>query len=244
MSTIPITVRTAVRTTAGVVAVSAIALIAPLGASAVAAPISHQAGPVISAPAKPATSAVKIWVNGHYTKGADLDVFAYPGNDSHGRAFTHAVVVGPHGIKVTLTPAADAGYLVGTVHVPAALRGSWMRLTLITPDGHRASVVVTKAASKPAHSAPVKVWADRGYDLDGFLDVYAYPGNDRHGKAFRSARVVGPDGISGVLTPAADRGYLVGSIQVPDAVRGATIRLTLITPDGHRATMLTRPAGR
>lgn len=231
--------RTPVRVAAAFIAAGAFATLMPQAAT-----VSYAAPTHSVAVASTKASALKIWTGGHYVKGADLDVYAYPGTNAKGVAFRSATVVGPHGIRATLTPAADAGYLVGTVHVPAALRGSWMRLTLVNPAGAQASVVVTQAAKKAAtvKVSPVKLWADGGYDRDGYVDVNAYPGNDRHGIAFRSATVVGPAGMRTTLSPAADGGYLTGELQVPDALRGATIKLTLITPAGVRTSVLVKPA--
>lgn len=119
---------------------TAVATVAALAALAPVATSTAQAAPSARAEQK-----VSIVAENRFSQGQDVDVHAFAGFDRKGVVFDRATVVGPHGIRARLTPAADAGVLVGTVHVPRALKGTWIRLTLITPDGHRASTIVRHA---------------------------------------------------------------------------------------------------
>lgn len=90
----------------------------------------------------PKPAPVKVWAEGRMRPGATLGVFAQAGVDRKGAPVTRATVVGPRGMKATLTPLADAPWLGGTITVPKNLQGSWIRLTMTTATGAQATTIV------------------------------------------------------------------------------------------------------
>ncbi|MBO3143361.1 hypothetical protein [Dermatophilus congolensis] len=110
--------------------------------TASAAPTEAQTVANVRKTAGPKLPSVRLWTESTFKHGQQLTVFADAGSDKSGRSFTHATVVGPHGIKGTLHPAADAGALTTDIMIPADLKGSWIRLTLIAPDGRTANAIV------------------------------------------------------------------------------------------------------
>lgn len=93
--------------------------------------------------ASPAASATL--AAGPFRPGADLAVTATG-------VGARAVVTGPRGMRAVLTPAQGSQRLTGRIHVPAALRASWIRLRVFGANG-RTAVVVVRAAKPAAKSA-------------------------------------------------------------------------------------------
>lgn len=92
-----------------------------------------------AAPAKATLTAA-----GTYTPGKPLRLTGMCATS----AATKAVVVGPRAMKATLLPAKGTKGLTGTITVPTALQGSWVRLAMTCSDGSRGTTVITKTGSK------------------------------------------------------------------------------------------------
>ena len=135
------TVRTAMAATA-----IALSVLAGGAVTATAAPSAPPATSVaVTAPKKADTETLWLRAENKFRPGQKIELSADAGNNSKGEVWTRATVVGPRGMKAKLTPSADRGYLTGSITVPKRLKGSWIRLTLIAPDGQRATTVVKRA---------------------------------------------------------------------------------------------------
>lgn len=207
------------RTVAAVVTAS-IAIIAPLGA--VAASSATAAAPHANV-VTTTHSTLTAWAEGNFRIGQAITIDA-DGHDARGVTFDKATVIGPAGIKGYLTPAADAGHLTGDIHIPSHIRATWIRLTIVAPNGTTSHLVIhAKAAqtTKPvAHTnrAWSKAWAEGKFQPGKTITIDA-DGYDARGQVLDSAKVSGPYGIKASLTPAADAGHLTGDVFIPKSVK-------------------------
>lgn len=224
------------RRTVAAVAAGAVAAIAPIGAlvtsnANAATPHAHVV--------KTSSSTLRTWAEGTFRVGHDITIDA-DGFDAHGVAFDKATVIGPAGIRGQLTPAADAGHLVGDIHIPAHIRASWIRLTIVAPNGATTHLVIHAPAAHTSASLPKhawsKAWAESAYQPGKAVTIDA-DGFDAHGMVLDSAKVFGPNGIHGTLTPAADAPHLTGEVVIPKNTTAKVLHLKVQMSDGQRTAV-------
>lgn len=97
---------------------------------------------------------VKFWTEGALKAGQTIDVYADCGTNKNGVAVTEATVTGPAGMRATLTPLADRGYLGGEIVVPTGFTATSGAFALSCGNAATGSLTVTSTSKTVNASTP------------------------------------------------------------------------------------------